>query len=171
MDHCPREGRKVDVSARLARLRFDDPVLKIAFLTSTLAALGTLGMAVIGPKTLRPTMALLTLILLLMSLGALLSSRRIWLLISIVNNLALLLFFKYARFFIENLNAVLGWFHAALKLPDPSTLRRWAQRRLLSVWCWVRAGAPGEHFLRAPTIVAWDVSALCRILPIEARSP
>ena len=122
MDHCPREGKKVDVSARLARLRFDDPVLKIAFLTSTLAALGTLGMAVIGPKTLRPTMALLTLILLLMSLGALLSSRRIWLLISIVNNLALLLFFKYARFFIENLNAVLGWFHAALKLPDPSTL-------------------------------------------------
>jgi len=122
MDHCPREGKKVDVSARLARLRFDDPVLKIAFLTSTLAALGTLGMAVIGPKTLRPTMALLTLILLLMSLGALLSSRRIWLLISIVNNLALLIFFKYARFFIENLNAVLGWFHAALKLPDPSTL-------------------------------------------------
>ena len=29
--------------------------------------------------------------------------------------------------------------------PDPSTLRRWAQRRLLSVCCWVRAGAIGEH--------------------------
>src|SRR5437773_8222225 len=38
MDHCPRVGRKV-VSARLAQLRFDDPVLKIAFLTTTLAAL------------------------------------------------------------------------------------------------------------------------------------
>jgi hypothetical protein len=57
------------------------------------------------------------------------------------------------------------------RLPDPSTLRRWAQRRLLSVWCWVRAGGQGEHFLRAPTIVAWDLSALCRILPIEARGP
>ena len=57
------------------------------------------------------------------------------------------------------------------RLSDPSTLRRWAQRRLLSVWCWVRAGAPGEHFLRAPTILAWDLGALCRILPIEARSP
>jgi hypothetical protein len=57
------------------------------------------------------------------------------------------------------------------RLPDPSTLRRWAQRRLLSVWCWVRAGAQGEHFLRAPTILAWDLGALCRILPIEARSP
>ena len=57
------------------------------------------------------------------------------------------------------------------RLPDPSTVRRWAQRRLLSVWCWLRAGVNGEHFLRAPTILAWDLGALCRILPIEARSP
>jgi len=57
------------------------------------------------------------------------------------------------------------------RLPDPSTLRRWAQRRLLTVWCWVRAGAPGPHFLQSPTILAWDLRALCRILPIEARSP
>jgi len=56
--------------------------------------------------------------------------------------------------------------------PDSSTLRRWAQRRLLALWCWVRAVAPlGEHFLWTPTIVAWDLSALCRILPIEASSP
>jgi hypothetical protein len=55
--------------------------------------------------------------------------------------------------------------------PDPSTLRRWAHRRLLSVCCWVMAGAIGPHFLRAPTIVAWDLVALCRILLIEARSP
>mgnify|MGYP006992576970 CR=1 FL=1 len=57
------------------------------------------------------------------------------------------------------------------RLPDPSTLRRWAQRRLLSVCCWVRTGVMGVHFLPAPTILAWDLSALCRILPIEARSP
>ena len=55
--------------------------------------------------------------------------------------------------------------------PDPCTLRRWAQRRLMSVWCWVRVGTQGEHFLRTPTILAWDLGALCRILPIEARSP
>src|ERR1039458_4768644 len=55
--------------------------------------------------------------------------------------------------------------------PDPSTLRRWAQRRLLCVFLWVKAGAVGQHFLRAPTILAWDFGALCRILPIEARSP
>ena len=57
------------------------------------------------------------------------------------------------------------------RLPDPSTVRRWVERRLLSVWCWGRAGTPGEHFLRTPTILAWDLSALCRILPLEARSP
>jgi hypothetical protein len=55
--------------------------------------------------------------------------------------------------------------------PDPSTLRRWAQRRLLSVCCCVKAGAFGDYFLRTPTIVAWDLSTACRILPIEARSP
>jgi hypothetical protein len=55
--------------------------------------------------------------------------------------------------------------------PDPSTLRRWAHRRLVSLCCWANAGAIGQHFLQAPTIVAWDLSAACRILPIEARSP
>src|SRR5580658_7314551 len=57
------------------------------------------------------------------------------------------------------------------RLPDPSTLRRWAQRRLISMCCWLKAGAIAKYFLRTPTIVAWDLNALCRILPIEARSP
>jgi hypothetical protein len=55
--------------------------------------------------------------------------------------------------------------------PDASTVRRWAQRRLSSLWCWLLAGATDPHFLQTPTIVAWDLGALCRILPIEARSP
>jgi hypothetical protein len=53
--------------------------------------------------------------------------------------------------------------------PDASTVRRWAQRRLLSLWCW--AIWPRQHFLQAPTIMAWDLPALCRILPLEVRSP
>jgi hypothetical protein len=57
------------------------------------------------------------------------------------------------------------------RLPDPSTLRRWAQRRLLSVCCWAKVVAIGAHFLRTPTILAFDFSAIRRILPIEARSP
>ena len=59
----------------------------------------------------------------------------------------------------------------SIHLPDPSTVRRWAHRRLLSLSCWVKAGPPGVLFLRVPTIVAWDLGVLCRILAIEARSP
>jgi len=55
--------------------------------------------------------------------------------------------------------------------PDPSTLRRWAQRRLISLWCWIQAGAVGQGFLQIPTIVTWDFSVFCRILPLEAKSP
>ena len=57
------------------------------------------------------------------------------------------------------------------RLPDTSSLRRWLQRRLLSVWFWMRGGMPEEDFLRTPTILAWDLGAFRRILPIEARSP
>src|ERR1041385_6012852 len=122
MDHCPRAGQTVDLRARLTRLRFDDRVLKTAFVGAALATLGILCLAVVGPKTLRPALTALSFLVFLMGLGALFSSRRIWLLISLVNNLALLLFFKYARFVVENLNEVLSWLHVPLKLSDPSTL-------------------------------------------------
>ena len=40
--------------------------------------------------------------------------------------------------------------------PDPSTLRRWAHRRLLSISCWVKVRAIGTLLLWTPTILAWD---------------
>src|SRR4029077_2138841 len=101
---------------RLTRLQFEDKVLKFAFLGSILAVLGILGLVLFGPRTLRPTMILLGIIVSLMGMGALYSSRRIWLGISLINNLALLIFFKYARFAAENLNALLAWLHAPFKL-------------------------------------------------------
>ncbi|HEX3988727.1 MAG TPA: hypothetical protein VHZ30_04790, partial [Verrucomicrobiae bacterium] len=122
MDHCPREGEKVDVAGRLFRLRFNDWVLKTAFIASVVAALAIAGAACFGPRTLRPTLALFSVIVLLMAYGALMSNRRIWLLISLVNNLALLLFFKYGHFAVENLNALFAWFHWTVALPEPSTL-------------------------------------------------
>jgi hypothetical protein len=57
------------------------------------------------------------------------------------------------------------------RLSDPSTLHRWAQRRLLSVGWWCKTGLPSEHFLQSPTIVAWDFVAFSRNLRLEARSP
>ncbi len=57
------------------------------------------------------------------------------------------------------------------RLPDPSTVRRWAQRRLISLWCWIKAGVQHQRYVQSPTILAWDLGTRCRILPIEARSP
>jgi aryl carrier-like protein len=44
---------------------------------------------------------------------------------------------------------------------------------MLSVCCWVKGGAAVEleRLFRPPTILAWDLGAVYRILPIEARSP
>src|SRR6266481_3340471 len=69
MDHCPHGGQKVDVRARLTRLWFEDRVLKFAFMGATSAAAGILGLALLGPKTMRPTMAALGVLVLLMALG------------------------------------------------------------------------------------------------------
>ncbi len=122
MDQCPREKQKVDLIARLTRLQFDNRLLKVAFLVSTFAALALWGMSLAGPHTLRPTLAGLGLIFLLMALGAFFSSRPLWLVISIFNNLAILLFFKYARFVLENCQHLLSWAHIHATLPDPGAL-------------------------------------------------
>ena len=133
MERCPREGACVDVLDRLTRLHFDDRVLKHAFIVATLAVFGILALAFFGPATLRPALIGLSALVLLMALGALLSSRRIWLLISVFNNLALLLFFKYAGFLVENLNALAAWAHVAVTLPAPATLMPYGFTYLLPV--------------------------------------
>lgn len=133
MDHCPQGGEKVDVLGRLSRLAFEDRVLEAAFLGSVGAGIGVLVLAIFGPRTLRPTMALLGVIVLLMGLGALYSSRKIWLGISLVNNLALLIFFKYARFAMENFNACLTGLHVPFKFSDPSSLMPFGFQYLLPV--------------------------------------
>src|SRR5581483_7594123 len=122
MDHCPPGPGKVDIASRLWRLRVDDWVLKTAFLLSLGLAAAIVAAALCGPPRLRPALAAMSALVFLMTLGSLLSNRRIWLLISLVNNLALLLFFKYARFVVQNANALLASFHWHARLPDPSTL-------------------------------------------------
>src|ERR1044071_6246528 len=51
MDHCPLEGQKVDVAARLKRLQFGDRVLQVAFLVSVAFSLAACLTAAIGPAT------------------------------------------------------------------------------------------------------------------------
>jgi alginate O-acetyltransferase complex protein AlgI len=133
MDRCPRDSSQVDVWGRLTRFRFDDAVLKYSYIAAVLAAFGVWTLAVVGPATLRPALFGLGVLVLLMALGALWSSRKIWLLISIVNNLALLLFFKYAGFVVENINALLAWAHTGWLLPSPATLMPYGFKYLLPV--------------------------------------
>lgn len=122
MDHCPTTPAPVDWRRRLLRLDFGDPVLRNAFLLSIAGTVALLLAGFVGPNSLRPTLLGASGLVALMALGALRSSRRIWLLISLVNNLALLLFFKYARFVVDNLNAVFRQAHSTFHLPDPSEL-------------------------------------------------
>ncbi len=61
----------------------------------------------------------------------------------------------------------------ASRSPDPSTVRRWAGRllhlgTLLATKLWQ---ATGWSVLMAPTILAWDWTAIRRILLLEASSP
>lgn len=133
MDRCPRvEGWGLRGSGGV-RLRLDDPVLRVAFQGACGLAAGIAAGAIWGPPTLRPTLAGASLLVLLMALGAAFGSRRLWLLVSLVNNLALLLFFKYARFVIENLNGLFQSLHVGVQLPDPSTLMPLGFQYLLPV--------------------------------------
>ncbi len=130
MDHCPKAGQ---ATGPPGRPRFTDGVLKAAFVGSVAATLGIVVLAIVGPATLRPTYIGAGVLMLLMALGAWYGSRRIWLLVSLVNNLALLLFFKYARFVVENLNGLLASMHWSLTLPDPATLMPLGAAYLLPV--------------------------------------
>jgi len=125
MDHCPpaakRRSEGADPGPGQERPA-QDPVLFATLITSSILAVGLGAVAAIGPPSLRPTCGAFAALVLLMAIGAWLRSRRAWLFISLVNNLFLLLFFKYARFVVENLNQALDWRGIAYHLPDPSTL-------------------------------------------------
>lgn len=123
MDHSPRVP-DLPAGGAVGRAGWGagDAVLRRAFVIAVAGVVVIGVVALAGPPTLRPALSGLGALVLLMAAGAWFASRRIWLLISLINNLALLLFFKYARFVVENLNAVLGAFHVTARLPDPSTL-------------------------------------------------
>ncbi|HEX4000130.1 MAG TPA: MBOAT family O-acyltransferase [Pirellulales bacterium] len=121
LDRCPPPPQQAGRLARFLRGP-SDRLLKIAFAISLLLSASLAAAAAFGPPSLRPTLLASCALVGLMAAGAWLENRRVWLLISIVNNLALLLFFKYARFAVENLNQVLIWLHSSFQFADPSTL-------------------------------------------------
>src|SRR5579862_6077416 len=133
MDHCPKLESQRSLFERIlhgarppaTHVTGEGPQSKINNLTSqiplisafriaTLLSILLFATAVIFPYlnsilgSLRPSLIALGTLVLLMAVGARLGSRRAWLAISIFNNLALLLFFKYAGFLEQNLNDVLS---------------------------------------------------------------
>src|SRR4051795_13513445 len=48
------------------------------------------------------------------------STRKLWLIISLVSNFGFLAYFKYSGFITTNLNALLAWAGADFMLPDPA---------------------------------------------------
>jgi alginate O-acetyltransferase complex protein AlgI len=122
MDHCPLPDSSRAATRPANLFRFDDRTLLGAFIVATILTAVCAILALFGPATVRPTMTLFILICFLMALGAFLRSRKTWLIVSIVNNLALLLFFKYAGFGTENLNLLFEKINWTYRLPDPSTL-------------------------------------------------
>ena len=133
MDHCPRAGATEENGPRLSLPGLNDKLLKTAFLCAVVNAAAILAGVLWGPATLRPTLLGAEVLLLLMALGALLGSRKIWLLVSLVNNLALLLFFKYAGFVVANLNTLFARWHLPMTLADPATLMPFGFAYLLPV--------------------------------------
>ena len=133
MDHCPRDPAPGELGSRRARVWGGDPLLRNAFVATLIAAAITLGGVPFAPASVRPSLVVLALLLSLMCLGAFRQSRRGWLFISLFNNLALLLFFKYAGFLVENLNGLLSWSHVGGRIPSPSTLMPFGAAYILPV--------------------------------------
>src|SRR6266704_1376014 len=48
------------------------------------------------------------------------STRRLWLIISLISNFGFLGYFKYSGFITDNINALLEWRGFAVRLPDPA---------------------------------------------------
>ncbi|MFT6594842.1 MAG: D-alanyl-lipoteichoic acid acyltransferase DltB (MBOAT superfamily) [Akkermansiaceae bacterium] len=122
MDRCPRTGgHRFDLS-HLRGTKISSPRLRLAYWGFIAAAMTCLAAAVINFGNLRPMMLGLCLILSLMAMGTAFSSRKIWLAVSLINNLSLLAFFKYAGFFSEALNRLLASVEVPLQLPEVAAL-------------------------------------------------
>src|SRR5215831_17187487 len=81
--------------------------------------------------------------------------------------------FTTSRRFIPTLTSLVGC--SPHRLLDPATLRRWAWRRLLTLFGSLKTlgfcSPRWPSFLSAPSILAWDWSAVGRTLHLEANSP
>jgi D-alanyl-lipoteichoic acid acyltransferase DltB (MBOAT superfamily) len=133
MDRCPAKGARRFKWTHLFGAGIKSSHLRLCFALFIGGAVAALSLAVLDKYNLRPVMLWLTMILSLMALGTAFSSRRLWLAVSIINNLSLLLFFKYAGFVSENLNNIFARAGLPFSFPDAPSLMPFGAEYLLPV--------------------------------------
>ncbi len=133
MDHCPREGGLPFKWKHLLGAGIGTRRLQLLYALFLIGTVATIGVAIWGGYNLRPIMLWLTMILSLMMLGTAFSSRKIWLIVSIINNLSLLAFFKYAGFLTETFNGLIIKTGLSFALPDAATLMPFGAEYMLPV--------------------------------------
>ena len=132
MDSCPPGGRSVAVR-RWFGVGFLD--FRVAWFYRGLAVGTVVAIIVgfVGPSSGRFLAGMLAVILGLMAVATLFENRKIWLGTSIVNNLSLLVFFKYADFLIANFNALFRSVGLSVEFSAASTLMPFGLDYLLPV--------------------------------------
>ncbi len=87
-----------------------------------MVTIGAFGLVVAGPETFRFVGGVTTVIVGLIALAARYENRKVWLATSLVNNLSVLVFFKYADFLIENLNGLFLSLRLSMQFPAAASL-------------------------------------------------
>ena len=121
MDACPSERRAGGGAGWLGN-GFQDLTTAWLYRLGAIGGLVAIGVAAVGPVTFRFLGGASAVILGLMAVAARFENRKLWLTTSIVNNLSLLVFFKYADFLIENFNALFASIRIAVRFPEAATL-------------------------------------------------
>lgn len=103
------------------------------FRGSSGGAICLLGLCLFGPAEVRFISGAAVFILGMIAIASGWDRKRLWLATSMVNNLSLLVFFKYADFFIENINVVFGWAGGSFQLAPAATLMPFGMDYLLPV--------------------------------------
>lgn len=132
MDGCPARGRP-GVVKRIWGLGFTDSRVAWLYRSSALGAMLALGGALFGLSSGRFLCGAIAVILALIAIAAVSENRKVWLGTSIVNNLSLLIFFKYAGFLIENVNGLLQSAGLVFQFSDAATLMPFGLEYLLPV--------------------------------------
>ena len=136
MEACGPLGKpKSDVKTwnRLLQWTQSNRSLTVAAWVGRIGLVASVMLWVMGPTGSKAISFLMGILSLTMMFAASLQSRKAWLWVSMLNNLSLLFYFKYADFFIENINHLFVRFGQNIQWPEASALMPFGWEYLLPV--------------------------------------